>query len=87
MIHGMEEYAENPPLWQNSEAKIGAAASELRALAPDQLQLYTVQIDFARCRLPPAFIRYALSLNFDYFPLWRTNEDCDSEQNLGSVRR
>lgn len=48
MIHGMEEGAENTPVWQNSEGKIGAAARLLRDLAPQQLQLYTVQIDFAR---------------------------------------
>jgi len=44
MIHGMEEGAALPPAWQNSEAKIGLAATQLRALNPTQLQLYTVQI-------------------------------------------
>jgi hypothetical protein len=44
MIHGMEEGAALPPVWQNSEAKIGLAATQLRAVNPSQLQLYTVQI-------------------------------------------
>jgi hypothetical protein len=48
MIHGMEEGAAMNPAWQNSEAKIGAAAAQLRTLNPSQLQLYTVQIDYAR---------------------------------------
>lgn len=48
MIHGMEEGAALPPAWKNSEAKIGLAAAQLRALNPAQLQLYTVQIDYAR---------------------------------------
>lgn len=56
MIHGMEEYALNAPVWADSEAKIGAAAARLRAVAPSQLQLYTVQIDFARsCYASGAF--------------------------------
>ena len=48
MIHGMEEGAALPPAWNNSEMKIGLAATQLRALNPSQLQLYTVQIDYAR---------------------------------------
>lgn len=48
MIHGMEEGAALAPAWQNSEAKIGLAATQLRQLNPAQLQLYTVQIDYAR---------------------------------------
>ena len=48
MIHGMEEGAALPPSWKNSEIKIGVAAAQLRKLNPKQLQLYTVQIDYAR---------------------------------------
>jgi hypothetical protein len=50
MIHGMEEGAGLPPAWAagSSEAKVGLAAKQLRAVAPKQLQLYTVQIDFPR---------------------------------------
>lgn len=48
MIHGMEVGAEIEPRWQNSEYKTWLAAQQLRAMAPEQLQLYTVQIDFAR---------------------------------------
>eukprot|EP01052_Picozoa_sp_SAG31_P033651 SAG31_NODE_3830_length_3842_cov_2.970345_4_plen_162_part_00 len=44
MIHGMEEGAALPPVWLNSEAKVGLAAAQLRAVNPSQLQLYTVQI-------------------------------------------
>ena len=44
MLHGMEAGAALPPVWQNSEAKIGLAAAQLRAVNPSQLQLYTVQI-------------------------------------------
>ncbi len=52
MIHGMEEGATLPPVWQNSEAKIGLAAAQLRAVNPSQLQLYTVQIVRADPRTP-----------------------------------
>eukprot|EP00040_Diaphanoeca_grandis_P001535 m.276018 g.276018 ORF g.276018 m.276018 type:complete len:417 (-) comp122007_c0_seq1:25-1275(-) len=48
MIHGMEVGALLPPIWQNSELKTSMAATQLRAVNPDQLQLYTVQIDYAR---------------------------------------
>jgi hypothetical protein len=48
MIHGMEEGAALPPAWQSSESKIGLAAAQLRKVNPTQLQLYTVQIDYAR---------------------------------------
>jgi hypothetical protein len=48
MIHGMEEGASLPPAWRGSESKIGLAAKQLRAVNPQQLQLYTVQIDYAR---------------------------------------
>lgn len=48
MIHGMEVGAQLDPVWENSEYKTSLAAKQLRAVAPDQLQLYTVQIDFAR---------------------------------------
>ena len=48
MIHGMEVGALLHPVWQNSELKVNLAAKQLRAVAPEQLQLYTVQIDFAR---------------------------------------
>eukprot|EP01045_Picozoa_sp_COSAG04_P029224 COSAG04_NODE_4749_length_1912_cov_1.569774_2_plen_79_part_00 len=42
------------PVWRNSEMKTGLAAKQLRAVNPSQLQLYTVQIDYARsvCALP-----------------------------------
>ena len=54
MIHGMECGAALAPVWQNSEMKTGLAAKQLRAVNPSQLQLYTVQIDYARsvCALP-----------------------------------
>jgi len=48
MIHGMEEGAALSPAWLQSEEKIGSAAAQLRKLNPKQLQLYTVQIDYAR---------------------------------------
>ena len=48
MIHGMEVGANLPPVWENSEMKVGLAAAQLRKLNPAQLQLYTVQIDYAR---------------------------------------
>lgn len=48
MIHGMEEGSNIAPHYQNSEAKVGLAAAQLRAVAPKQLQLYTVQIDLPR---------------------------------------
>ena len=48
MIHGLEVGAALPPAWSNSEYKTSLAAAQLRAVAPNQLQLYTVQIDFAR---------------------------------------
>lgn len=48
MIHGMEEGAMLPPHYQGSEAKVGLAAAQLRKSSPGQLQLYTIQIDFAR---------------------------------------
>jgi hypothetical protein len=48
MIHGMEVGAMLPPVWQNSELKTGLAAKQLRQANPDQLQLYTVQIDYGR---------------------------------------
>ena len=48
MIHGMEVGAMLTPVWQNSELKTSLAAKQLRAVAPGQLQLYTVQIDYAR---------------------------------------
>ena len=62
MIHGMEEGAALPPVWQNSEAKIGLAAAQLRAVNPSQLQLYTVQI----VRMLPHTARAARS--FTLFP-------------------
>jgi hypothetical protein len=43
MIHGMEVGAELQPAWSNSEYKTSLAAKQLRAAAPGQLQLYTVQ--------------------------------------------
>ena len=48
MIHGMEVGAMLDPVWQNSELKTSLAASQLRAVAPNQLQMYTVQVDYAR---------------------------------------
>ena len=42
MIHGMEVGANLPPVWENSEMKVGLAAAQLRKLNPAQLQLYTV---------------------------------------------
>lgn len=48
MIHGMEVGANIAPVWQNSEMKTGLAAKQLRKINPSQLQLYTVQIDYAR---------------------------------------
>eukprot|EP01043_Picozoa_sp_COSAG02_P047162 COSAG02_NODE_4491_length_5296_cov_107.763299_1_plen_360_part_00 len=47
-IHGMNERQEQPPAFKHSEKKVIAAAEQLRALNPDQLQLYTIQNDFTR---------------------------------------
>ena len=47
-IHGMNERQEEPPAFKHSEKKVIAAAEQLRAVNPDQLQLYTIQNDFTR---------------------------------------
>lgn len=63
-IHGMNEMQTTEPAFLRSEEKIVAAANQMRAANPEQLQFYTVQVLRAQTRRNPpnAASRHVLSV-------------------------